>query len=164
MKIQPDHFVTKILLTDAKIQEILYKTDKYRSTTSILCLYSLCFQHAMLLKINLQGKLMTLTSWKFFGSYYHSLIKHAPEQYCLFSGRTSNTEKEEATFKSIKMFINLSSNHHPNNVLINALIRLQCNESLHNTQLKQESRLTNLYSEIKKCSKTTLFSFWWMKK
>ena len=62
------------------------------------------------------------------------------------------------------MFINLSSNHHPNNVLINTLIRLQCNESLHNTQLKQESRLTNLYSEIKKCSTKTLFSFQWMEK
>ena len=62
------------------------------------------------------------------------------------------------------MFINLSSNHHPNNALINALIRLQCKESLHNTQLKQESRLTNLYSEIKKCSTKTLFSFQWMEK
>ena len=41
MKIQPDHFVTKILLTHAEIQEILYKTDEYRSTTSILRLYSL---------------------------------------------------------------------------------------------------------------------------
>ena len=107
---------------------------------------------------------MTLTSRKFSGSYYHSLIKHAPEQYRLFSGRTSNTEKEEATFKSVKMFTNLSSNHHANNVLINALIRLQCRESLNNTQLKQESRLTNLYSEIKKCSKKTLFSFQWMEK
>ena len=56
MKIQPDHFVTKILLTHAEIQEILYKTDEYKSTTSILCLHSLYFRHAMLLKINLQGK------------------------------------------------------------------------------------------------------------
>ena len=154
---QPDHFLTEILLKQAEIQEIFYKTDEYRSTTSILCLHSLCFQHVMFLKINLQGKLMTLTSRKFFGSYYHSLIKHAPEQYRLFSGRTSNTEKEEATFKSIKMFINLSSNHHPNNVLINPLIRLRCRESLHNTQLKQDSRLTNLYSEIKKSLNKTLF-------
>ena len=164
MKIQPDHFVTEILLKRAEIQEIFYKTDEYRSTTSILCLHSLCFQHVMFLKINLQGKLMTLTSRKFFGSYYHSLIKHAPEQYRLFSGRTSDTEKEEATFKSIKMFTNLSSNHHPNNVLINTLIRLRYRESLHNTQLKQDSRSTNLYSEIKKCLNETLFSFQWMGK
>ena len=79
MKIQPDHFVTNILLTHAEVEEILYKTDEYRSATSILRLHSLCFQHAMLLKINLHGKLMTMTSRKFFGSYCHSLIKHAPE-------------------------------------------------------------------------------------
>ena len=75
-----------------------------------------------------------------------------------------NTEKEEATFKSVKMFTNLSSNHHSKNVLINAQIRLECRESLHNTQLKQESRLTNLYSQMKNCSKKTLFSFQWMEK
>ena len=153
MKKQPDHFVSKILLPHTEIQEILYQTDKDRRTTSILGLHSFCFQHAMLFKINLQGKLMTLTSRKFFGFYYHSLIKHAPEKCSLFSGRSSDTEKGEGTFKSIKMFNNLSSNHDPNNNdLINALIRLQCRETLQKTQLRQESRLTNLYSEIKKCS------------
>ena len=107
---------------------------------------------------------MTLTSGKFFGSYYRSLIKHAPEQYRLFSGRTSNNEKEEATFKSIKIFTNLPSNYYHNNVLISALIRLQCRKRLHNTQLKQESRLTNIYIEIKNCPKKTSFSSQWMEK
>ena len=114
----------------------------------------------MLLKINLQEKLMILTSRKFFRSYYHSLIKHAAEQYHLFLGRTSNTEKEEATLKSTKLFTNLLSNDHLNNVLIKCPNQTTMQrESLHNTQLKQESRLINFHSEIKKCSKKTLFSF-----
>ena len=100
------------------------------------CLYSLCFQHAILHKINLQGKLILLTRRKFFGSYSHYLIKPASEQYRLFSGRTSNTEKDEATLKLIKMFTSLSSNHYPNNVLINALI-------FHSNGLKNINANTN---------------------
>ena len=108
---------------------------------------------------------MSLTSCKFFGSYYHSLVKHAPEQYGLFSGGISNTKKEEATFKSIKLFTNLTSNHHPNNILINALIRLECRDLLNNYPLsKQESKITNLYVEIKKNLKNTFFTFKWIEK
>ena len=108
---------------------------------------------------------MSLTSCKFFGSYYHSLVKHAPEQYGLFSGGISNTKKEETTFKSIKLFTNLTSNHHPNNILINALIRLECRDLLNNYPLsKQESKITNLYVEIKKNLKNTFFTFKWIEK
>ena len=122
MKNNPALFATKILLTQAEIQEILYKINKHRRTTSILCLHSLCFQHAILHKINLQRKLILMTSRKFFGSYSHCLIKHASEQYRLFSGRTSNTEKDEATLKSIKMFTSLSSNISPlTTILITSL-------------------------------------------
>ena len=65
---QPDHSVTTILLMHTEIQETLNKTDEHRSTISILHLQILCFQHVMLLKTSLQGKLMMLTSWKFFKS------------------------------------------------------------------------------------------------
>lgn len=108
---------------------------------------------------------MSLTSCKFFGSYYHSLVKHAPEQYGLFSGGISNTKKEETTFKSIKLFTNLTSNHHPNNILINALIRLECRDLLNNYPLsKQESKITNLYVEIKNNLKNTFFTVKWIQK
>ena len=83
------------------------------------------FKHVMLLKIHLDGKLKSKTEQRFFGIYYHSLIRHSPEQYQLFSGRSSNTEKEEAQFNALKTFTNLTSNHHPENVVFNSIIRLQ---------------------------------------
>ena len=93
----PRHFATEIFTTLVEIQEILYATDQHRNRASILRLQNICFKHAMLLKIHLQVCLKSLTSRKLFGSYYHSLIIHAPQQYRLVSGRTSNTESEEAT-------------------------------------------------------------------
>ena len=101
---------------------------------------------------------MSLTSRIFFGSYYHSLFKHAPEQYRLFSGQTSNMEKEEITSKSIKLLTNLTLNHHPNNILINDLTKLECGDLVNNYPLsKQESVITNLYVEIKNNFKNTFF-------
>ena len=85
------------------------------------------FKHTMLLKIRLDGKLKSETERKFFGII--SLIRHSPEQYQLFSGRSSNTEKEEAQFIALKTFINLTSNH-PENVIFNSLICLQAKQVL----------------------------------
>ena len=65
----------------------------------------------MLLNIHLNGKLKSETERKIFGIYYHSLMRHSPEQYRLFSGHSSNIEKEEAQFNALKTFTNLTSNH-----------------------------------------------------
>ena len=48
----------------------------------------------------------------------------------MFSGRSANTEEEEATFNTLKTFTNLTSNHHPQNVIFNSLVHLQANEIL----------------------------------
>ena len=52
-------------------------------------------------------------------------MKRSPEQEKNFSGRLANTEKEETTFSFIKKATNLASNHHPANVIANALIRME---------------------------------------
>ena len=108
----------------------------------------------MLLKIHLQGYLKLLTSRKLFGSYYHSLI-HASQRYRLVSGRTSNTEKEEATFNLIKVAANLTSNHHTSNVIVNGLIGLQAKDQLNENQLTPEKEpiLKNMYTELNSISK-----------
>ena len=162
----PRHFATEIFTTLVEIQEILYATDQHRNRASILRLQNICFKHAMLLKIHLQGCLKSLTSRKLFGSYYHSLIIHAPQQYRLVSGRTSNTESEEATFNAIKITTNLTSNHHPPNVIVNALIRLQAKDQLNENQLtpEKESKLNDMYSRIKQQLKNTMIGFDWVKK
>ena len=79
----------------------------------------------MLLFIHIKDNLKSLTSRKLFGMYYHSIVKHAPIQFRLFSGRTANTEKEEAMFTATKKDTNNSSNFHPNNVMKNIIIQAQ---------------------------------------
>ena len=128
MNTLPDHFSTTIFLSMLEIQEILYSPDKNRNCILILRLYLKTFVFSMIIKIHLQEKLKTITERKFFGTYYHSLTRHMAEQYRLFSGCSTNTEKEEATFNKIKVYTNLTSNHHPENLILNAVIRLQVNE------------------------------------
>ena len=88
-----------ILSSLSEIQEILYLPDIKRTPLTILRLVICCFQHAMMLKLHIDCYVKSLTERKMFGIYYHSLIRHSGEQYRLFSGRTTNTEKEEAMFK-----------------------------------------------------------------
>ena len=66
----------------------------------------------MMIGIHLQRKLKTITERTFFGTYHHSLTRHATEQYKLFSGHSTNTEKEEARFNKINVYTNFTSNHH----------------------------------------------------
>ena len=134
----PGHFAIEIFTTLVEIQEILYATDQHRNRVSILRLHNICFKHAMLKKIHLQGCLKSLTSPKLFGSYYHSLFIHAPQQCHLVSARTSITKSEEATFNSTKVATNFTSNHHPPNVIVNALNRLQAKDQLNKNQLTPE--------------------------
>ena len=115
------NFVSTFLKTLTEIQEILYMTEDNRTTTTVLRLHVSVFLHALHLKINVRGNLKKLTSRKFFGSYYHSLMRHAPLQYRIISGRSVNTEKEEATFSTLKKFAKLTSNHHSNQVSLNIL-------------------------------------------
>ena len=52
-----NHFLTYILITLCKIQEILYLPDQRRSVQKIMRLIFSTFKHAMLLKIHLDSKL-----------------------------------------------------------------------------------------------------------
>ena len=76
------------------------------------------------------GHIKSMSKRSFYGIYYQSLITHSAEQYRLFSGRSSNTEKKETVFNTLKKFTNLTSNHHPNNVIYNTLVRIQAHQIL----------------------------------
>ena len=68
--------------------------------------------------------------------YYHSIVKHAPIQFRLFSGRTANTVKEEAMFTAMKRDSNNSSNFHRDNVMKNIIIRAQARSKIEHTSRK----------------------------
>ena len=152
MNILLDHFSTTIFSAILEIQEMLYSPDKKRNCILILHLYLRTFVFSIMIKIHLQGKLKTITERKFFGTYYHPLTRHAAEQYKLFSGRSTNTEKEEATFNKIKFYTNLTSDHHPENVILNAVIRLQVNKEFSQKPISKENNLSHIYHPIKEHS------------
>lgn len=87
------------------MQGILYKSEENRTPISILRLYNQSFQHAMILNEVIKNTI-SLTKRKMFGQYYHALTVHAPDQYRLFSGPTTNTAlklKVESTNGSTKI-------------------------------------------------------------
>ena len=71
-----DHFTTQILETLCHIQEILYLEDNKRTPLTILSLIITTFKHAILLKAHLQENIKPVSERKFFGIYYHSLVRH----------------------------------------------------------------------------------------
>ena len=94
-------------------------------------------------------------------------MKHSPEQYRLFPGRLANTDKDEATFNFIKKATNLASNHHPANVIANAMIRMEARKIImdcHSEIEKTESKLTTIYQPIKSTLKNTIIPYIWIRK
>ena len=99
----------------------------------------------IVIKINIRGKLRKLTARNFFGSYFHYFDCNSALQYRIVSGCTDNSEKEEATFNSLKTFTNITSNHHSDQFVTNALTQTQAKEHLNQQPFKS--------SADKKCSK-----------
>ena len=160
-----NHFLTEILLSLTEIQQILYAPEDRRSVTKVFRLTNLTFIHALQIK-KFQCKIKN-TERKFFGSYYHSLISHSPQQYRLFSGRSINAEKEEATFQHLKTSAKLTSNHHPANVISNAFIRGQSRNMLKEGEKLKEndaSIIRKIYAPIKIKLSNTVVSFEWIQK
>ena len=80
----------------------------------------------------------------------------------MFSGQSSNNEKEEVAFNTLKNFTNLTSKHHPDNVIYNALVRIQARQILTANE-KDEGRndetFAKLYQSIKKNLSSAIISF-----
>lgn len=166
LETHPNHYITDILTSMSEIQELLYQSDNSRSSQTILRLYLTLFKHSILIHKHIENPLKSLTERKFFGAYYHSLFCHSPEQYRLISGRTANAEKEESTFNFLKTVTNLASNHHCDNVLINAIIRLQVRKQTKssNASMTNQSFLHKIYTPIKEQLSNTFINFNWIRK
>ena len=119
----------------------------------------------MLLTQHFAGSQKNLTDRNFFGSYYHSLICHAPLRLRIFCGQTINTEKEEATFNKLKTSTSLTSNHHSDHILRNAIVRLQMQKELSGQDIQErESMIYKIYQDMKKSHQNIIISFEFIKK
>ena len=149
----PGTYYTEALRTLTEIQELLYLPEKERTTTKILRFYNTTFLHTLLIR-HFENNLKELTARKCFGVFYHSLMTHAREQYWIVSGRSANSEREEALFTSMKNNTNQTSNHHTNNIISNILIRHQAKNKIGNfTFVKRKTcYIRDIYDGIKKNS------------
>ena len=99
------------------------------------------------------------------GKYFHAITSHAAIQYRFISGRASNTEQEESVFQFLKKVSNNTSNHFPDRVILNSLIRLQVTDNIRNesnhvdTTEKEISKMFEREISYKKC---TIFTFDWI--
>ena len=87
---------------------------------------------------------------------------HSPQQLPVISGPSSNTEDEERTLNFLKTITKSTSNHHPENVLLNAMVRIQVKENL-STKIYNEinSKISKLSSQFKiqKTKSSFMFKF-----
>ena len=123
-KIDDDIF--DIFETMCEIQEVLYGSESKTSVEMILRLHNQSFLRMMLLKKIVKDTLSPkLTKKKFYGKYLHALIAQAPMLLRMGSGKSTNAEEEERTFKSLKTITTSTSNFQPDHVILNAVIRYQ---------------------------------------
>ena len=88
-------------------------------------------------------------------------MTYAREQYGIVSGRSANSEREEALFTSMKNNTNQTSNHHPNNIISNILIRHQAKNKIDNfTYVETKtSYIHDIYDGITNMQKNSLVPF-----
>ena len=96
--------IQDIVNTLSEAQKLMYLPDNQQSPESLLWFYLVMFVHMLFIRMNVYGKVKKITN--LFGSHNHSLIHHSSQQYQITNGRLVNTETEEATFNSLKIFTN----------------------------------------------------------
>lgn len=122
--------VILLLQTIIKIGEILYSHDKHRSPRQLLQLHNCCWLHLELCK-DVFSDPTKLTTSRMFGHYLHALTAHCPTQYELACLRSLNTENQERLFGQARTIGESCTNHHPDNIIPQILLRLQAKQDRH---------------------------------
>ena len=123
----------KILLllhTIVKIGEIAYSRDDKRCPRQLLQLHNMCWIHMELCR-DLFSTPKTMSKTKMFGHYVHALTAHLPTQLELACLRSLNAESEERLFGQARTIAESCTNHHPDNVIPQIMLRLQAKQEQH---------------------------------
>ena len=123
----------KILLllhTIVKIGEIAYSRDDKRCPRQLLQLHNMCWIHMELCR-DLFSIPKTMSKTKMFGHYVHALTAHLPTQLELACLRSLNAESEERLFGQARTIAESCTNHHPDNVIPQIMLRLQAKQEQH---------------------------------
>ena len=117
--------ILKVMETAVCMSKMLYLSDKDRHPRHILQLYNVAWLHHELCRelfVHFHGE---ITRKRFFGTYLHALVAHAPPQLEIVSLRTVNTENQERIFGQARKTATATSNRQPQNVINSTILRLQ---------------------------------------
>ena len=148
----PGH-IYMICETLCAILELLYLNDDKRTAESVLALYGKTFLYGILLRKHIGHNVKKLTVKKLYGKDFHSLFRHCSDEHRILSGKSMNAENQERTFKFSKSIRSCTSNHHPDQILLNCVIRRQATEKLNAC-----SRPEVIESKISKAPKDIRYS------
>ena len=119
--------VLLLLHSIIKIGEIAYSRDDRRCPRQLLQLYNMCWLHMELCK-DLLSSPKNISKSRMFGHYVHAITAHLPTQLELTCLRSLNTESEERLFGQARKIAELCTNHHPDNVIPQIMLRLQAKQ------------------------------------
>ena len=153
-----NHNALNLLSSLCEIQELLYASEEKRTTRNILRLYNVTFLHANQLIQSIPIP-KSLTTRKLYGQYFHSIIKHSPDQFRLISGSSANAEDEERWFNFVKNITKETSNNYPDNIIVNAFLRSQVHEINKSAAVRQSENLIVKTSKSLKARQNSFFTF-----
>lgn len=106
-------------------------------------MYNQCFLFSLLCK-KVIGNPQKMTSRKFYGCHFHSLMVRAPQSYRIFCLRSLVPEEEERAFGDLRRISLNTSNRQCGKVIDNAILRYNAQNHGHRTDSyrKQESSIS----------------------
>lgn len=136
--LDPGSKILLLLQTIIKVGEILYSLDICRSPRQLLQLYNACWLH-MELCIDLFGNPKILSRSRMFGHYLHAITAHSPTQYELSCLRSLNSENQERLFGQARKIAESCTNHHPDNIIPQVMLRLQAKQEKHDAMVSVQN-------------------------
>ena len=143
-----------LLKSIVKISNIIYSKNTSRTPRALLQLYNNCWVHMELCN-DLLSSPKEVTHSKLFGHYLHALTAHAPMQYEIACLRSLNTENQERIFGQARAIAQKCTNHHPENMIPQILLRMQAKQEQRKTiqSVNQaESQVNKAACHLNKCS------------
>lgn len=150
--------VILLLQTIIKMGEIAYSLDSHRSPRQLLQLHNSCWLHMELCR-GLFGNPKKITRSRMFGHYLHALTAHSATQYELACLRSLNTENQERLFGQARGIAENCTNHHPENVIPQVLLRLQAKQERHMAMVsvqKGDSQVSQVAKNLPQLPGTTI--------
>jgi hypothetical protein len=101
-----------------------------------------------------------MSKTKMFGHYLHAMTAHLPTQYELACLRSLNTESQERLFGQARGIAETCTNHHPDNIIPQIMLRLQAKQEQHEVLTsvrKGESQVSHVAKDMPQLPPTKVY-------